>query len=102
MILVTGTIRVGSESVLTKVRQALINRAVRSRGDEGCLDYNFATSFENPLEIRLIEVWQNEELLQAHLQIPDPEFSDLLANVEFESAIVTANEVSGSRTLLER
>lgn len=102
MILVTGTVLVESEDQLNQMIDALIRRAQRSRNDKGCIDYTFSRSLENPLEIRILESWESEALLQAHLQIPDPEFSQLLSEARLTSAIVTSHQVSSTQTLMER
>ena len=78
MLVTTGTIQLGEQTDVPGITQVLSNRAKRSRKDKGCIDYAFSVSVENPKEIRLIEKWESEELLNQHLQIPDPEFSRAL------------------------
>lgn len=102
MILITGTINVESAVELERLRDALIRRAERSRKDEGNIDYVFSTSLEEPLEIRLFEAWESEDALNAHLQVPDAEFADVIANAKLESAVVTFNEVATQREMLRR
>lgn len=77
-------------------------RAQRSRKVKGNLDYSFSVSLEDPTEIRLTEKWESDELLQAHLQLPDEEFNQFIATAKIESAVVIANEVSSERELLKR
>lgn len=102
MILITGTIKLASAAELDEVRPALIRRAERSRNDDGCIDYQFSVSLDNPQEVRLIEIWQSEEQLQAHLAVPDPEFSAVIGRGKIDSAVVDAHEVSDSREMLRR
>jgi quinol monooxygenase YgiN len=102
MILITGTIKVESADELARLQDALIRRAKRSRADEGNIDYVFSANVEDPLEIRLFEAWESEETLNAHLQVPDAEFSDIIANARLESAVVVLNEVSAHRDMLRR
>ncbi|MFT7129148.1 MAG: quinol monooxygenase YgiN, partial [Gammaproteobacteria bacterium] len=70
MLIITGIIKASSETELNRVKNALINRAVRSRQDEGNIDYAFSVNIEDPTEIRLTEKWESEALLNAHLAIP--------------------------------
>ena len=102
MIIVTGIIEVESATELERVKDALIRRANNSRADEGNLEYVFSVSLENPLQIRLVETWQNEALLDAHLMVPDEEFNDMIATAKITLAIVDMHEVSASRELLRR
>ena len=102
MIIITGIITVESEAEISKVRDALVQRAQRSQKDAGCLDYVFCQSLENPCEIRLIEKWENEDLLNAHLKIPDTQFDQVIAVAKITSAIVLSNEVVEEKELLNR
>ncbi|MEM1436933.1 MAG: antibiotic biosynthesis monooxygenase [Pseudomonadota bacterium] len=102
MILITGTIVLESEAELSAVREALARRAARSRGDDGCIDYQFSVSLENPREVRLVEAWASEEQLQAHLAVPDPEFSSILGRGRIETALVEAHEVTATREMMRR
>jgi quinol monooxygenase YgiN len=44
--------------------------AVLSRQDTGCVEYWWARSLEDPNTLRLFEVWESQELMQAHLAQP--------------------------------
>ena len=50
----------------------------------------------------LTEVWETDELLKAHLAIPDPAFSDMLATAKIERARVVAYDSSNERVLMSR
>jgi len=102
MLVITGTILLGAQSDIATITQILANRAKRSRRDKGCIDYAFSVSVENPNEIRLIEKWESEELLNLHLQIPDPEFNLALETSAITEAKVIAYEAASDRTLLDR
>ena len=102
MILVSGTIEVTNESEIERVKTALVRRVAKSRSDEGCLDYVFSVSVDNPRQIRLFEVWESEDLLNAHLMVPDEEFNLMLASAGITSAKVEMHEVSASRELMSR
>ncbi len=102
MLIITGIIKTSSEQELEQVKSALIKRAVKSRQDKGNIDYAFSVNIEDPTEIRLTEKWESEELLNAHLQIPDEEFSAVVGAASIESAVVVSNEVTGEKQLLNR
>ena len=102
MIIINGTIRVEDQSEFERVREALIARAMRSRNDSGNIDYVFSQSIEDPAEIRLIEKWETEEALNAHLQILDEEFNAVLQTAKIETAIVLSYEVTNEQVLMQR
>ena len=102
MLIITGTIKVESEEEVARVKDALVRRAERSRADEGNIDYVFAQNLEDPTEIRLTEKWQSEATLNAHLQIPDKEFSEIIGSARIRRAVVTASDVNSERELLNR
>lgn len=102
MIVVTGTIELKTAEELDRVKSTLIRRAEKSRADAGNVDYVFSVNLENPLQIRLVEYWESEDLLNAHLMVPDDEFNVVIANAKIESAIVDLHEIATSRELLRR
>ena len=102
MIMVTGSIKFESIEELENAKQALTSRAQRSREDAGCIDYVFSLNLEDPTEIRLTEKWDNDELLKAHLAIPDEEFGALMATAKITSAIVVSSESDEEQILMQR
>ena len=102
MLVITGTIKLHSVDEFERVKGVLIGRAIKSRADAGNIDYVFAQSIEDPSEIRLMEKWQDEDSLNAHLQIPDDEFNAVIGAAKLERALVVSHEVIDQRTLLDR
>lgn len=102
MIIVTGIIKFESAEELENTKTVLMNRARRSRGDAGCIDYSFAQNLEDPTEIRLIEKWESDGLLKAHLAIPDEEFGSLLSTAKISAAIVISSESGEEKVLMQR
>ncbi len=102
MIIVTGSIKLESVEEFESARQALMNRAQRSRADAGCIDYAFSENLEDPTEIRLTEKWENAELLQAHLEILDEEFNAVMATAKISTANIVSNEAGENRGLMQR
>lgn len=99
MIIVSGSIKFASVEELENAKQALKDRAARSREDAGCTDYVFSQNLEDPAQILLSEKWESDELLKAHLVIPDEEFGALMATAKIASAIVVSSE-SGEEQIL--
>ncbi len=102
MIIISGTIKLESEQELARVKQALLRRAARSRADDGNIDYVFTQNLEDPTELRLIETWESEALLTAHLQIPDEEFGEVMSSARIERAEVVSYEAGNKRVLMSR
>lgn len=102
MLVITGTIKIDTEEELIRVREALIRRATRSRKDEGNIDYVFTQNLEDPKEIRLIEKWESEAALNAHLQLPDEEFDKVMQTAKIKAITVISNETINERVLLQR
>ncbi len=102
MVIVLGKITLQTATEADRVLTALIARAQKSRADAGNLEYSFSRNLEDPKEILLTEVWESEGLLMAHLQIPDPDFNNVLATAKIENAVVKAYDGSNERLLMKR
>lgn len=102
MIIINGTIKVESMDEVERVRAALVARAEKSRADDGNIDYVFCQNLEDPTEIRLIELWESEAQLEAHLAVPDEAFSAAIGSARIERAMVKAHDADTGRVLMER
>ena len=102
MVIILGTIKMDSEHEAQRIHSGLVARARKSRADSGNLGYVFSFNAEDPTEVCLTEVWETDELLKAHLAIPDPEFSALLATAKIERAKVVAYDGTNERVLMSR
>ena len=102
MVIVTGSIKFESVEELENAKQALMDRAARSREDVGCIDYVFSQNLEDPAQIPLTEKWENDDLLKAHLAIPNEEFGALMATAKIASAIVISSESDEEQVLMQR
>ncbi|MGE0860706.1 MAG: putative quinol monooxygenase [Gammaproteobacteria bacterium] len=102
MVIVLGTIVLESDAEASRLIEALVARATRSRADAGNLDYAFSRGLEDGREIRLTEIWESEALLMAHLQMPDESFAAALATARINSAKVTAYDGANARVLMQR
>jgi quinol monooxygenase YgiN len=55
---------------IAEVREFVTTLTALSNKDAGCVEYWWAQSLEDPNTLRLYEVWESQELLQAHLSLP--------------------------------
>ena len=102
MIIITGTIKVESEKEFLSVREALVARTRRSKKDKGNIEYAFSQDLADPGLVHLIEKWEDEASLHAHLEIPDEEFSQVMTNANIVSARVTSYEAADEKLLMSR
>jgi quinol monooxygenase YgiN len=49
---------------------ALTKQMQVSRVEPGCVTYRFTADLEDPLVFHLLELWQDEEVLAAHMKTP--------------------------------
>lgn len=101
MVIVLGTIKLESASGFEQTKYALVRRAARSKAHKGNIEYEFSCSIEDPTEVRLTEIWEDEEALKAHLEAPDEEFSAIVANTQLAAAVVSY-DASNKRVLMKR
>jgi len=102
MIIITGTIKVETEQEFLSVREALIARVERSRKDRGNIEYAFSQDIADPGLLHLMEKWEDEASLQAHLEIPDEEFSEVMTNAGIVSARVISYVAANEKVLMSR
>ena len=69
MILITGRVRVHADQRDTAIAAAAAMSAA-STAEDGCIEYSFWTSNDDPNSMLLIERWENEEALTAHMTAP--------------------------------
>ena len=65
MIVVAGTISI-NPSDMEAYRAAAAPMIEATLAEEGCQTYNFAQSVVDPTEIRIFEIWESNEALEAH------------------------------------
>ena len=102
MVIILGTIKLESAADFDKIEDVLVRRAERSKADQGNIEYAFSRGIEDPAEIRLTEIWESEESLNTHLQLPDDEFNAMLEATNIASAIVTLYTSTDERVLMKR
>ncbi len=72
MIIVAGTISVDPTDF--EIYRAAAGQMIEATLEEdGCETYNFAQSVVDPTQVRIFEVWQSREHLEAHFHAPHME-----------------------------
>lgn len=69
MIIVAGTISI-DPSELEAYRAVAAPMIEATLEEEGCVTYNFAQSVVDPSEIRIFEIWESQDHLEAHFRAP--------------------------------
>ncbi len=69
MIIVAGTISIDPSDfeAYRAVSATMINATLQ---EDGCVAYNFAQSVVDPTEVRIFEIWESQEHLDAHVRTP--------------------------------
>lgn len=71
-----------------------------SLADPGCLQYTFSADFENPGRVYVVEQWEADELMQAHMATPHfAEFGQVIQTVGVRVVKVTKHAVTSSTPL---
>lgn len=71
-----------------------------SRGEEGCIDYGFFTSIEDPDQFIAVELWKDHEALTEHFQTEWlARFGPILGASVVGAPTVEVHEVSGQAAL---
>lgn len=69
MIIVAGTITI-DPSDFAAYQAASEPMVAATLAEDGCVTYNFAQSVVDPTEIRIFEIWETKEALEAHFVVP--------------------------------
>jgi quinol monooxygenase YgiN len=71
-----------------------------SLADPGCVQYTFSTDLENPGRIHVMEQWESDELMQAHMATPhSAEFAKAMQSIGVRGVKVTKHHVTSSQPL---
>ncbi len=101
MLIVAGEIKVASADDYGKAKDILANMMAETHKEEGCHAYSFAQDAADPGSIRLFEIWENQEALDAHMKTPHmAAFNKAVAGFNVTGASVNIYEVSGTRKLM--
>jgi len=97
MIIVAGTISIDPAD-FEAYQAASAPMIEATLAEEGCHTYNFAQSVVDPSEIRIFELWETKESLEAHFNAPHmATFQAAIGELSIGSrnlAIYTADKVA--------
>jgi quinol monooxygenase YgiN len=105
MLIVTGTFEVDPEE-RDAFLQSRIEAMRTSRSEDGCLDYVFAADPLVPGRVVLVEQWESEEALAAHIAAMQaaraaapPKPADAPPRIKVTSSSITKHVVASSAPL---
>ena len=99
MIVVTGHIDFDPER-RGEFLAALDPLAKGSRADPGCIQYTFGADLENPGRVHVVEQWESDELMQAHMAAPhSATFAKAMRSIGVLNVRATKHEVAASQPL---
>jgi quinol monooxygenase YgiN len=100
MIIVEGHARLGPGE-MDRLKDAMRAQIEATRAEPGCIHYSYAADVLDPDVMRISEIWESQEALEAHFKAPHM----AVFNAEFRAAKVLGIKVDAyaaehSRTLL--
>jgi len=100
MIMVKGEVRFG-DGEIARLTPALERNIAATRGEQGCLRYNYAVDLLDPNLLHVAEEWSDEEAIAAHMQAPHMgELMAALGSAKIEGMRIDAYEAHFLRTIL--
>lgn len=94
MIVIQGSVRVRAEDV-ERVRAVAHWLVPATRDDPGCLHYAYAHDMFDPTLIHIIQRWEDETALQAHLSSPHAvRLSEFLRKIQLSELLVKSYAAS--------
>lgn len=102
MLIVQGTARFDPAHIAV-LRPAAAAMMQATQAEAGCIAYHFAEDLGDPGLVHIVERWESQAALDAHLTAPHGKaFNAALAATPPKSFNVTLYEVSGERVLMAR
>lgn len=102
MIIVEGWMRF-ADGKLETAREAIRELVTLTRQEPGCISYSLSTDLLDPNTLRIAELWESEEALQAHAKAPHAAaFGAQLRTLQLQTTSVKSYAGEYARTLMER
>lgn len=99
MLIIAGTITFDPAHTDTLV-PAVAAMVAATLQEEGCQDYNFSIDPTDPSTVRVFEIWDSQEHLDAHFQTPHmAAFQQAIANVGLSGRNLAKYQISSSEPL---
>ena len=71
-----------------------------SLADPGCSQYTFSADLENPGRVHVVEQWESDEVMQAHMAAPhSAEFAKAMQSICVRGVKVSKHDVTSSQPL---
>lgn len=102
MIIIQGTARF-EPAHMDALRPAAAAMTAATRAEAGCIAYHFAEDLTDPGLVHIIERWESQDALAAHMVAPHGKvFNQALAATPPTSFHVTQYEAQNARVLIAR
>jgi quinol monooxygenase YgiN len=99
MIVILAEVEIAPEA-LAPFKQAIAEMEIASRAEPGCHDYCFSQELSNSDKIRIVELWESMEALEAHFVTPHMQrFTDALTAASPRSMHARVHELGAERSL---
>ncbi|MCB2052174.1 MAG: antibiotic biosynthesis monooxygenase [Novosphingobium sp.] len=83
MLIIIAEMVVGNASDAEKLSAAAVEVATHTRKEAGCVHYTFSRDVDDGNIIRVIELWQDENAIKAHMRTPHlGKFIEQLSSIE--------------------
>ena len=93
MLVVIAELRV-TEGAVDGIKDAIATMETESRKEPGCHTYAFSVDLNDPTMLRITELWESREILQAHFATPHmAAFGQALGKLDIQSMEVKAYEL---------
>lgn len=100
MIIVEGWVRL-DEGELDRLHDVAITMLEETRKEEGCISYCFSRAMEDPNLMRIAEVWESQDALDAHGKSAHmATFNQALGGAKILGVSVKAYPAEAGKTLM--
>lgn len=99
MIVILAEVEIAPEA-LAPFKRAISEMEAASRAESGCHDYCFSQELSNPDKVRIVELWESMDALEAHFVTPHMQrFNEALTSASPRSMQVRVHELGAERSL---
>ena len=99
MLTIVAIVETSAEDI-EAMKEAIAKMETASRAEDGCHDYTFCQEVSNPNVLRINELWESMEALQAHFATPHmAEFNQAMGAHPPKSMTLRLHELGEERQL---
>jgi quinol monooxygenase YgiN len=100
MIIVEGWVRM-EPGELERLHDAAVAMIGETRKESGCISYSYGRSMEEPDVMRIAEIWEDRDALDAHFRSPHmATFDEALSGAKILGISVKSYTAEHDRTLM--